>query len=495
MEGDLAVTLGEILEAQQARVDPLVVRVRGGEGGLDLLVLDDPPGHGVHEEHPAWLEAALADDRRLLQFEHADLGCEHDEAVVGHPITARTQAVAVEHRADLAAVGERDERGAVPRFHQRRVELVERATCRVHLLMVFPGLRDHHQHGVRQRAATEVEQLEDLVEARGVAGVAGDDRVDPLEVTGDQVGFEQRFAGVHPVSVAAQGVDLAVVCHVAVRVGQRPRRERVGGEAGVHQADRAFHALVGQVVEELRDLALGEHSFVDDGARGQAWEIDLVVEQLVFGSLAHAERGALQGQAGPVALIAAAPGQEKLGEVRHGLGRGGADMLGVHGEFAPAEHLHVLFGGDALDGGHGAATAFFFLWKESRADRVRARLGQLEIHDLAVELVRDLDQQTGAVAGVGFGAAGPAMFQVAQRDQGLCDDRVISAALQVSDEGDTAGVVFVLTSVQAMLLELTDLGAAKDLPQRGDGTGTVGHGWPPPKALARPVLTPSSGSW
>ena len=45
----------------------------------------------------------------------------HDHAVVvGDPVARRAQAVAVEHRADDRAVGERDRRGTVPRLHQRR---------------------------------------------------------------------------------------------------------------------------------------------------------------------------------------------------------------------------------------------------------------------------------------------------------------------------------------------------------------------------------------
>ena len=118
--------LGDVVEVDLAGVQPLAVRVLGGELGLDLLVLDDPVLLGVDEEHPARLEPALADDARRVEVEHADLGREHDQAVVGDPVAAGAQAVAVEHRADLGAVGEHDARGAVPRLHQRGVELVER---------------------------------------------------------------------------------------------------------------------------------------------------------------------------------------------------------------------------------------------------------------------------------------------------------------------------------------------------------------------------------
>ncbi len=68
--------------------------------GLDLVVVDDPALGGVDEEHPARLQPALADDVAGVDVEHADLGGQHDEAVVGDPVAARAQAVAVEHGAD-----------------------------------------------------------------------------------------------------------------------------------------------------------------------------------------------------------------------------------------------------------------------------------------------------------------------------------------------------------------------------------------------------------
>ena len=155
----------------------------GGELGLDLVVLDDAVLGGVDEEHPAGLEAALADDLGGVDVEDADLGAEDDEAVVGDPVAAGAQTVAVEDRADLGAVGEGDAGRAVPGLHHRGVELVEGAAGRVHGVVVLPRLRDHHQHGVRQRAAAEVEQFQHLVEGRGVGGVRRADREDPVQAS------------------------------------------------------------------------------------------------------------------------------------------------------------------------------------------------------------------------------------------------------------------------------------------------------------------------
>ncbi len=220
----------------------------------------------VDEEHPARLEPALADDRRGVEVEHADLGGQHDQAVVGHPVARRAQAVAVEDRADLVTVGEDHARRAVPGLHQRGVELVERAALGVHLGVVLPRLGDHHQHRVRQRPAAHVQQLEDLVERRGVRGARRADREEPLEVAGDHVGGEQRLAGPHPVAVAHDRVDLAVVGDEPERVRQRPARERVGGEPRVHDGQRRGDPLVAQVGEELVELVGGEHALVDQRA-------------------------------------------------------------------------------------------------------------------------------------------------------------------------------------------------------------------------------------
>ena len=81
-------------------LEPLAVRVLGGELLLDLLVVDDATLAGVDQEHLAGLQTALADDLGRVDVDHADLGRHDDEVVVGDPVAARAQPVAVEHGAD-----------------------------------------------------------------------------------------------------------------------------------------------------------------------------------------------------------------------------------------------------------------------------------------------------------------------------------------------------------------------------------------------------------
>jgi hypothetical protein len=134
----------------QTGVQPVLVRVLGGERALDLLVGDDPPGGRVDQEHPARLQPALRHDVRRGDVEDADLAGQDDDVVGGVPPATRAQPVAVEDGADDRAVGERDRRRPVPRLHDRGVEAVEGTAGRVHLVVVLPRLGDHHQHRVGQ---------------------------------------------------------------------------------------------------------------------------------------------------------------------------------------------------------------------------------------------------------------------------------------------------------------------------------------------------------
>ena len=67
----------------------------------------------------------------------------------------------------------------------------------------------------------------------------------------------------------------------------------------------------------------------------------------------------------------------------------------------------------------------------------------------AVELVGDLDQDAGAVAHQLVGADRAAVVEVLEDLQALRDDAVRALALDVGDEADAAGIVFVGRVVQA----------------------------------------------
>ena len=79
------------------------------------------------------------------------------------------------------------------------------------------------------------QKFQRIVQTGGVALLLGDDRIQLLQVLAEQLGFEPALARAHPVDVALQRVDLAVVANVAIGMGQRPGGKRVRAEASMHE--------------------------------------------------------------------------------------------------------------------------------------------------------------------------------------------------------------------------------------------------------------------
>ncbi len=425
-------------------MQPVLVRVLGGQRVLDLFVLDDAAGHGVGQEDPARLQAPLPDHGGGVDVEHAHLAGQHDQAVAGDPVPARAQAVPVQDGADHRAVGKRDQRGTVPRLHQRGVELVERPALGAHLAVVLPRLGDHHQHRVRQRPAAHVQELEALVEAGRVAALGVEHREEPLDPLAvrrarDQVAGQHRLPGPHPVAVAPDRVDLAVVRHVPVRVGQRPGRERVGGEPGVHERQRRSVPGIGQVRVERLELRRGQHSLVHNGPRRQAGEVHA---DLVLSPLAQAERHAFEFQA-TLARFARDEQLEHVGQHRPGAVPAGGD---VERHLTPAEDRQPLGSGEPFDGRCHQPS---FGRKKADADRVGTGFRQLEPARGAEELIGNLGQDPRTVTGAGVAALGAPVFKVAQHPQGVRHHCVATATGQVRHETDAASVMLELRVVKA----------------------------------------------
>ena len=165
------------------------------------------------------------------------------QVVGGDAVARRAQAVAIEHGADQRAVGEGDRRRAVPRLHQRRVVLVERAHRRIHRRVARPRLRESSSAPRAAASGPAITRNSSTLSKVAVSLPPGRDHRQHLrEVVAEDARLQQAFARPHPVDVAAQRVDLAVVRDEAIRMRQRPRRERVGREALVHERERRLEA-------------------------------------------------------------------------------------------------------------------------------------------------------------------------------------------------------------------------------------------------------------
>ena len=168
--------LGDRWQHDALLLHPPAIGTQGDELRLHLFVVEQTPQRRVDDQHAAGLEAALRADAVTAHRERARLGREHDAIVIRHQPPRGAQPVAVEHRADLPPIRERDRGRPVPRLHQRRVVLVKRAPLGRHRRVALPCLRHEHRHRMREWTAAKHEQLEHTVERGGVALPFGDDR-------------------------------------------------------------------------------------------------------------------------------------------------------------------------------------------------------------------------------------------------------------------------------------------------------------------------------
>ena len=445
----------EVLQNQLGFIEPLLIGLLGGKLSLDLRVVDKSPLLQIDQKHLAGLQAPLLDDLVLGDRQHAHFRGQQQLVVLGDQVAGGAQAVAVERGADHAAVGEAHGGRAVPRLHQRGVVFVEGAAPIVHQRVAGPRLGHQHHHGMRQRIAAQHQKLERVVEAGGVALPLGDQREQLGQIVAQHRAAHGLATRVHPVDVTAQRVDLAVVADHAERMGQTPAWEGVGGEALVNQRQRRHHLRVGQVLVVHAHLIGQQHALVDQGARRQRGDVEVLVRagrHAVLGLLADDEQLALER------VLVGAVGTA-TDEDHADLGFGGLHRLaqarGIDGNVAPAQHdlpfglhqsLDHAFAGGAQGGilgqehGGGGPGAVF-----RQADADLGRLG-------AQEGLGQLDQDARAVAGQRIRTDGAAMGQVFEDFQTLLDDLVRLAVLDVGDEADAASVVFKLRVIKSLYL-------------------------------------------
>ena len=153
---------------------------------LDLLVRNDAPFRGIHQEHTARLEPPFELHLLGLDRKHAGLRGQDGGAVVRDPVARRAEAVAVQRGADHAAVGECDRGRPVPGLHQRGVVFVESPLLIGHRRIAAPSLGNQHGHRVRQAAARQGQQLHGVVDLGGVAAAGRADGENLLDVVAKQ---------------------------------------------------------------------------------------------------------------------------------------------------------------------------------------------------------------------------------------------------------------------------------------------------------------------
>src|ERR1044071_1503742 len=139
---------------------------------------------------------------------------------------------------------------------------VERLLFGTHALMLGPRLGDHHHYSVWQGPAGKHEQFESIVEHGRIAAVSSDDRQNLFYVISEKVGLEHGLACMHPVDIAAQGIDFAVVSKITVGMCAIPAWKSICTEARMNQGQRSLHGGMRKVRKIGMKLGCEQHAFI-----------------------------------------------------------------------------------------------------------------------------------------------------------------------------------------------------------------------------------------
>ena len=253
-----------------------------------------------------------------------------------------------------------------------------------------------------------------------------------------------RLARLHPVGVAAQRVDLAVVRDVAEWLREVPGRERVGREPRVHDGERRREIGLAEVAIEQRQLRRQQQALVDDRLGRQRRDVEHVrrieagVADPVLGEPADDVEGSL-----PRARWNAAHADVDLTKHRHDLAREAAGLCGIDGDVAPADDPLTLGVDDIFEDALTRGALLGIARQEQAANAEPAVRVQIEAEPLRLapqERLGQLEQDAGTVAGLGIGAARASVREPSQHLEPLIDDIARARTLDVDDKADAARV-------------------------------------------------------
>ena len=452
--GDDGIAVGDVLARHEiVEVDdmffvPFMVGVFRGDFMLDFVVVDDALFIRIDEEHLARFQAAFIEDVFRRDVDDADFGTYDDPVVAGDIVAGRAQAVAVEHAADDRAVAEADSCRAVPLFEHEVMVAVEITFFIAHEGIPFPRFRNHHHHGVGQGVACHVQVFQAVVEHGRVAARIVDDGEDFFHIR-EEVRFRLAFTGVEPVDIALDSVDFPIVDDITVRMGPGPAGEGIGTETGMDEGHGCDEVQVRQVEEEVAQLHGRQHALVDDGLRRQAGDVEVRAVFLAFrddgffGQFADDVQFPFKVHLGLHGRVFA---DEDLQEMGTRLFGDIADQAFIDRDVAPAEDGQAFGADDVFKGFHLFLAERFIAVGKNHADAVFAFVGQGKAQDFTFtfkELVRNLDQDAGAVAAVGVGPFGTAVTEVFQDGQGIVDDAVGLLPFYIGNDTDATGIVFI----------------------------------------------------
>ncbi len=265
---------------------------------------------------------------------------------------------------------------------------------------------------------------------------------------------EHALAGMHPVDVATDGVDLTVVGDVAEWMGEVPCGEGIGAVPLMDQCQRTVKPLVRKIGIVLVDLIGQQQALVDKRLRR---------ERTGVGKAPLGKRDRIDLDAKPLADHKQLPFEEirrrLLSTADEGLTNRRlhipgalADQRVVDGNIPPAKKPLAFLAADLFKKSLSLTPLVSRRWQENRAQPPLACRRKIDPGlggDRLEKVLRNLHQDASAVAGERVAACRTAVREILQDLQPLPHDAVALEPMFVDHKAHAAGVVLVERIVEA----------------------------------------------
>ena len=439
----------------------------------DLVLAIEAAFLDIQGDQAARRDLAALDHLVLVDRRHAGFRPGDENAVLGRCIAHRTQAIAIHAGNGPPAIKGGDGSRPVPGLHDRVAVFIHpRPFIGHHLGPLGPGFRDQDRLGHRRRPSGPHQDFKRLVQRRTVGRARLDHRFHIALIAREGGLSDVNLVALHPVDIAADRVDLAIMRQHPEGLGQAPFREGVGGIALVEDGKGRHEGRVLQVPVEGVDILGPEQALVDDVARGERADIGVAQVFLARPPLdasAHDVEHALDR----LDIAALGIAEQHLLDFRQRRPR----LVTQHGcvdrRLAPAVEGKPLAQDFRLD---DRACTFagrkIGARQEDHADDDIAafRLVTGARHSGLEEVLGYTDPQASPVAGLAISIHRTAVPDRFQRGYGQFDNLAPRLALHVGDQTDTAGIAFILGPPQARAFEHAQSG-----PHASLVPGLLGH--------------------
>ena len=262
----------------------------------------------------------------------------------------------------------------------------------------------------------------------------------------------------HPIDVAAQRVDLAVMRDIAVWMPAVPARECIGAEPRMNQRESRFYRRMIQVSVIRRNLLGHEHAFIDERLVRKARNVkpipaaDLArIANHLLGPLPNDVQLSLECHV--VGQLGTAPNEHLPHKRLRGLGRR-AQRRVVRGNVAPAKNL-LSFLADNRGEYLFALGAFGWVFGHiQHTHAIFSKRGQgntRRLADFRQKRVRHLNQNARAIASVRLATASAAVIEVDKNLNGLANYGIGFFTLDINQKAHPTRIMLEPGVVKALL--------------------------------------------